>query len=152
MASDNITRGSTPTGSTRSEYLTSKHPIGRAAQLGGAFAVVGVAVLFGMPLCPFALVTHHPCPGCGLTRATLAMLHGDFAAAIRFHPLAPVVAPVLIGGLLIASYGYVRGGANTANRRLEGRWIAGIGIVMCVAMFVVWVARFFGAFGGPVPV
>lgn len=40
-----------------------------------------------------------PCPGCGLTRATGAMLRLDGAGVLRFHPLAPVVAPLL--GLML---------------------------------------------------
>lgn len=36
-----------------------------------------------------------PCPGCGLTRATIAFCHGDFGSAIQLNPLVLVVVPAL---------------------------------------------------------
>ncbi|MHB1454354.1 MAG: DUF2752 domain-containing protein [Saccharofermentanales bacterium] len=37
-----------------------------------------------------------PCPGCGMTRATFALLRLDFAAAFTFHPLVYVIVPFII--------------------------------------------------------
>ncbi|HEY5561481.1 MAG TPA: DUF2752 domain-containing protein [Clostridiaceae bacterium] len=37
-----------------------------------------------------------PCPGCGLTRATLAFLRLDFKTAFHYHPLFWLATPVLI--------------------------------------------------------
>lgn len=37
--------------------------------------------------CVFRFVTGVPCPGCGMTRAWLAALRGDLAAAVAYHPL-----------------------------------------------------------------
>ena len=37
--------------------------------------------------CAFRFVTGVPCPGCGMTRAWLAALRGDLAAAVAYHPL-----------------------------------------------------------------
>jgi len=42
-----------------------------------------------------------PCPGCGLTRATLAFLRFDFKAAFSYHPLFWLATPFLI----LALYG-----------------------------------------------
>ena len=47
-------------------------------------------------ICPFALCTGSACPGCGLTRAASALVRGDLATAISYHPL------VLVIGLEIA--------------------------------------------------
>lgn len=44
------------------------------------FHVVGIG-------CPIQFFTGVSCPGCGMTRAALAVLRGDFAAALSFHPL-----------------------------------------------------------------
>jgi hypothetical protein len=42
-------------------------------------------------LCPLRAVTGVPCPSCGLTRALAHLERGHWAAAIRFHPFAPLV-------------------------------------------------------------
>lgn len=54
-------------------------------------AVLGAFHLLGFSLwpCLFANVTGIPCPGCGMTRATGALLRGEWSAAVRFHPFAP---------------------------------------------------------------
>ena len=49
------------------------------------------AIASGGPACLFRLATGVDCPLCGMTRATLAIGHGDWAAAFGFHPLAPFV-------------------------------------------------------------
>ena len=38
-------------------------------------------------LCLFQHFLGIPCPGCGMTRAMLAVLQLDFAAAFRYHPM-----------------------------------------------------------------
>lgn len=41
--------------------------------------------------CPFFRVTGIPCPGCGLTRAVMLLIHGDVRASLRFHAFAPIL-------------------------------------------------------------
>jgi hypothetical protein len=122
------------------------------------------AFAIGMPLCPMAALLGVPCPGCGLSRATLALVHGEVAAAFRFHPAVFWVTPVylfLVGGLL---FGFVRGTppvpsghANTprsdfARWLLFGRLTSALAAITIALLVGVWVARFCGFFGGPVPV
>lgn len=38
--------------------------------------------------CPFKFVTGIPCPGCGMTRAFLAMAEADFVSAFRHNPFS----------------------------------------------------------------
>ena len=38
--------------------------------------------------CIFKGVTDIPCPGCGMTRACLAILQGEFSTAWRYHPFS----------------------------------------------------------------
>lgn len=46
----------------------------------------------GMPsICAFHNLTGWPCPGCGLTRAWVSMAHGQFANALVWHPLGPIL-------------------------------------------------------------
>jgi hypothetical protein len=42
-------------------------------------------------LCPFRALTHHPCPGCGMTRAFCALAHGEFWRAVKFNALSPLL-------------------------------------------------------------
>lgn len=37
-------------------------------------------------VCPSKLLYHIPCPGCGITRATIMFFKGDFIDAILFNP------------------------------------------------------------------
>ena len=49
------------------------------------------------PPCPFHYLTGLHCPGCGSTRALLALLHGDIARAFRMNSLLVVALPLLGG-------------------------------------------------------
>lgn len=46
--------------------------------------------------CPIFWLTGVECPMCGMTRAHLAALRLDFAAAFSFHPLFPVGVPFIL--------------------------------------------------------
>jgi hypothetical protein len=76
------------------------------ATIASVFAGI---VALRLPFCPMASVLGVPCPGCGLTRATLALAHGDLKHALELHPLVLVLAPLFIGALASAAIGYVRG-------------------------------------------
>ena len=106
-----------------------------------------VVSLLGLTTCPSALIFDSPCPGCGLTRSVKALLSGDWETALQLHPLGPFVAPAL--ALLFGGYAahYLRTGSSSMPRRVQG-----LLLVIVASLFVVWVARHAGAFGGPVPV
>ena len=55
------------------------------------------------PLCPTFALTGIYCPGCGMLRATHALLHGDLAGSVGYNPLlVPLTVLALIGfGLLL---------------------------------------------------
>ncbi|MCL2048582.1 MAG: DUF2752 domain-containing protein [Defluviitaleaceae bacterium] len=60
----------------------------------GAFCIyfIFVNMLFGYA-CPSMIFVGLPCPACGLTRAGLLFLSGNFAESLKLHPLfVPVVA------------------------------------------------------------
>jgi hypothetical protein len=44
------------------------------------------------PVCPLFKLTGFACPGCGLTRGTHALLHGDLVTALDFNALTPAFA------------------------------------------------------------
>ena len=66
-------------------------------------AVLGVGHMLGYSLwpCVFAKTTGLPCPGCGMTRAIAALLHGKWKEALRFHPMSP--AFLVLGIMLVVS-------------------------------------------------
>ena len=71
---------------------------------GEGLAIAGVGVLHlglnfaGLPgwSCPILAATGVPCPGCGLTRATMQLLRGDFAQSFHTHAFAPIFLLALI--------------------------------------------------------
>lgn len=124
----------------------------RALRAFAVFSLLGGAITLGLLPCPTALLLHLPCPGCGMTRATLALLHGDFAGSIRFHPLALLILPSLATVFGVNTIVYVRTGSWGFVERQMGRAVTVLAGVVLALVFAVWVARFFGAFGGPVSV
>ena len=58
-------------------------------------AVLFLFFYFGSGLCIFRRLTGFPCPGCGMTRAVLCVLRGDFSGAFNYHPLW-VLLPVFL--------------------------------------------------------
>ena len=123
----------------------------RAAVIGVAYGLIAVWFLSGVQTCPTAATLGVPCPGCGLTRATLAAARGDFAEAFTLHPLFWLISPVLIGLLLAVALGYIRGRtALPYLDRVSPRTITIVGVAFSLLTFGVWLARFYGAFGGPV--
>jgi hypothetical protein len=118
----------------------------------GAAAFAGI-VFFQIPICPTATFLGIPCPGCGLTRATLELAHGHLGAAVALHPLAPVISPLFAWLTAKAAVDYVRGPqARSDDDTRRARWTTRIGAALLIALLSVWVVRFFGVFGGPVPV
>ena len=119
----------------------------------GPALLVGLAALFvlgpvGWP-CPMATMLGVPCPTCGMTRATRLALHGRLGEATHMHPLWFVVVPALAWWFVVEARGFVRTGkwGTPASPRAKRIAQAIVALVICV-----WIARFFGAFGGPVPV
>lgn len=114
-----------------------------------AYAVpLALAVALRLPLCPTAVLSGQPCPGCGMTRAALALAHGDLERACSLNPISFIVVPIaaLMVGFGVASY--LRDGDSRMHHPLA-KWT---GLTTIAALFVVWLLRWFGLFGGPVAV
>jgi hypothetical protein len=107
-----------------------------------AVVIASLLALLPFPTCIFRLAFGVPCPACGLTRATLAALRFDLAAAQRFHPLAIALIAITGGTVLLAFFA-----GDAAWRRAIALVTGGAG----VALVAVWALRFAGFFGGPVP-
>ena len=90
--------------------------------------------------CPFLHVTGIPCPGCGLTRAIVALLEGDWQSALTLHAYAPifVVAIVLIAcATLLPSK--PRNWFMTQFELVERR--TGITAILLIGLVVYWLIR-----------
>ncbi len=122
---------------------------------GVALGLAALAFLLGstgIP-CGFARMFHTPCPGCGSTRAMLALVSGDLHAFVRYNPLAPFMTALVV---LLAVQAIMSVLATGTLRDVgHGR----IGIIVSRGMMIVatlevlvWIARFGGFLGGPVPV
>lgn len=60
----------------------------------------GVPTFFsGLDTCAFHAMTGLPCPGCGLTRAFVALSHGQLREAWALHPFAFPLYALCLGGL-----------------------------------------------------
>ncbi len=79
--------------------------------------------------CPFKYLTGISDAGCGMSRAWMAVLHGDFTRAFYFHPLWPL-PPLAV--LLWLGQPYI---PERLYRGLMGAII--------LAFLVVWIVRFF---------
>ena len=83
--------------------------------------------------CAFRAATGVPCPGCGLSRAMVALVRGDWGAAIAFHAFAPLgalCALILVAGAL-------------APRRLRTPLAARVGAFEQRTGLAVWLAAAF---------
>lgn len=152
MSTDELPPAPAPLPSAVLLKLSPRHPLGRVARLGLIGSALAIAIAFDVPLCPFAVFTHHPCPGCGLTRATLALARGQVLDAVHLHPLSPLLSPLVVGIFAYNAAIYVREGRWAAAEGVLSRWVTWLGVSLFVALVAVWIARFFGAFGGPVAV
>lgn len=101
--------------------------------------VFALTRLPGWP-CPFFHALGLPCPGCGMTRATLLLVHGEWKQAILMHAFAPVflIALVVITLSALSPKVYVEALANKAE--LVERY-TGITGLLLIGLIVYWVAR-----------
>jgi hypothetical protein len=113
-----------------------------AALLAGISALhLGLVALglSGWP-CPLLHGLGIPCPGCGLSRATLELLRGEWRAALADHAFAPVllVALGMIGSASLLPEG-LRRPLIDAVERLERR--TGLTALVLAALVLYWIAR-----------
>lgn len=109
-------------------------------------SLIGVLIALEVPLCPMKNFLGVPCPGCGLTRATEAMLTGDLASMVLFHPLAPIVTPLVVFSVLRVTL--VSAGVLRTNNDPLGKLPAWFWSGMAIALVGLWITRMLGLFGG----
>lgn len=122
-------------------YLVRERKLGWAMVAGGV--LVAISGMFGVRLfpCPFRQLTGLPCPGCGLTRATVALLRGDIRAMLFFHPLAPVFLAfwaAVVAGLLWPESGRESFVARLDRLERRTKWPLWVGIFLLVYSLTRW--------------
>lgn len=102
----------------------------QALGFGGLLAAGGVLAFTALELpliCPLRLTTGIPCPFCGMTTGTVALLRGDLGASVSANPFAPGIVLAAIGGC-------VDGLRRFAGRESILRWLARLGLVRKLAL------------------
>ena len=131
----------TPRGYLSASLMHRKRVIGVA--LGTLVLVAGAYVLrlYGpdgwLPGCTFRKLTGLNCPGCGMTRAAVAALHGQLGSAFRFNPLGMLLLPLALAGVGLELLGWVRGKPLPWRLHL-GRYG---GWVIAVSVIAFWILR-----------
>lgn len=121
-------------------------------------ALVACAMALGwlpFTICPFANLFGQPCPGCGMTRAILALLRFDLSASSEYHPMAPWIAPLALVFLFDTCWRYVFGRPLRIAQGLLRPFTTNSNYfwtAAAVGLLAVWISRWFGSFGGPVPI
>jgi len=90
--------------------------------------------------CPLLHLFGVPCPGCGLTRATIFLLKGDWQRSIAYHAFAPafVIAFALVLGAAVlprAARARVIDVTDSVERH------TGIAVIILLGLIVYWLAR-----------
>ncbi len=113
-----------------------------ACVLGAGVAHVALTgVGFAGWMCPFYQATGWPCPGCGLGRACVLLLRGEWIAALRLHAFAPLLLltlAVLGAGLVLR--GRAQAAWSAKVRRFEER--TRIVTMLLAALIFYWALRF----------
>lgn len=108
----------------------------------GAVALQLALVNSGLPgwQSPIHTVLGIPGPGCGLTRATITLMDGNWRASLRFHAFAPFLMAALsliaIATVLPAS---LRDKVVTVVKGLERR--TGVTAFLLIGLVIYWLAR-----------
>jgi hypothetical protein len=124
-----------------------------AALLTLAGPLFSLAVLWLQPRCGFAQMFGVPCPSCGSTRSALGLVHGDWQQVLRMNPVGMLAVGIL--GIfwvraiqVLLREGTLRKFGIAPFERRAG----GILAVVVGMEILLWIARFWGLFGGPVPI
>ena len=90
--------------------------------------------------CIFKGVTGIPCPGCGMTRACLAILQGEFSTAWRYHPVSFLLIGLSILIVFQPEYAQETWGAISL---IKQEIIVSILILLCLGLWLVDLKRIF---------
>jgi len=99
-------------------------------------------VFFGAPgwPCPILHALGVPCPGCGMTRATLFLVNGNWQQAFTMHAFAPVLL-IALTAITFCTLAPRRSAEWLAQR---SEWLerqTGIAFLLLIGLMIYWLAR-----------
>lgn len=103
--------------------------------------------------CVFAWFLATPCPACGSGRSVRALLRGDLHDVFRFNPLGIPAAFVLLcaaGGAVFLTW--QTGSPHALGTGRRGKQLASLALGIAGLEVLLWLLRFTGMLGAPVPV
>ncbi len=90
--------------------------------------------------CPLKAALGVNCPGCGLTRAIVLLVQGQWLAAVKLHAFAPMglaIGVLLVTGTLLP----VKWRAKAAERLAVFERRSGIGFWLLLSVLIYWICR-----------
>ena len=100
--------------------------------IGLLYAIFWMITGIGIP-CVFHLITGKYCPGCGISRMFISLLHLDFVSAAKYNILALSLLPCALLLFICKSVEYVKTGESKMGR-LEMIFYC-ICFVLCIAFY-----------------
>ncbi len=89
------------------------------------------------PVCPMYAILGIPCPGCGMTRATHALLEGRVAESLYYNPLAIPVDLFIVVYAIWYTVDVVQG-KDRINRYLKYTWTPKVYIPVMAVILANW--------------
>lgn len=102
--------------------------------------------LTNIVVCPSKLLYHIPCPGCGITRATIMGFRGDFFIAIKLNPNVVlsisfvITYPLLAIASLLSHKHLIPYTYKLLDRKLKNK------IVLCIVLLselTIWICNIY---------
>jgi hypothetical protein len=106
----------------------------RVLIFAGAVAVAALAnpdtIEDGAVICPFRRMTGLPCPGCGLTRSWVYLVHGQWSDAVTANPFGVVLFGLCLAFAVVTVVALVRRKPPIdLGKVLRSRWFYGFAAV-----------------------
>ncbi|MCS6894997.1 MAG: DUF2752 domain-containing protein [Bacteroidia bacterium] len=88
----------------------------------------------GADICYWKVHYGIECPGCGLTRGTQHMLHGEWKTAIEYNPLSAIVTGLIVAVWTLNWYGLYKivkqfPDLNTPTQKVIRKWLVKLDFV-----------------------
>mgnify|MGYP004571777181 FL=1 len=102
---------------------------------------LGLFVFLGFRwYCPFKSITNIPCPGCGMTRAFIALLHFEFMKALYYNFLSYFIIIVIILSYILYFIDLFRSGNILTHFY---KIMLKYKVIIFVLIFIAWIVNIY---------